>query len=855
MASSPLASRCIWHPQWQDSGKESAGAFVHFRKKIFIETLPSEAVLVHISADTRYKLYINSKLVAAGPVRGDERLWFYDEVDLMPHLVIGENIIAVRVLRMYPNTAFATSFARLSDPGFFVAAAKPHLEPAPWQHIHEGWETSLDTSTVLRVDLEEDQFLHTYENVDNTEESALNWVSAVPVEFPSSHGLSPPWNMRPRMIPRLRYSPAEFIAIHNLISTVTQEKLEQVLLGPNSAQQGTGLRLPAGSSHHIELEASRHLTATLTFYFERPSQGGSVIRVTYSECYEDDPIQVPWLRSKTNRRDTTKRLTGPVDRFVFGGEALRAKQSELCYGINTDDGENFNPFHFRTFRFIALDIDVAPSADLVLRGIDLTATNYPLDVQASFQLGAGEPSGESGSYLQLWETSINTLSNCMHDAYEDCPFYEQLQYAMDTRSSILFTYCIAGDDRLARQAIHQLHNSYRPEIGLTASRAPANQLQLIPHFSLFWVCMVADHLEHFDDRAFVRQFVSVCDGVLEHFNRRTDSVTGLVRTADSTSLWDFVDWAKEWQPLGIPPGAARTGFCSFTSMFYAYTLQQAAKMLDRVGRPAIAAEYATRADALVKSVRAHCFDGMFFTDGLASVADPERDYSEHSQVWAILCGAASGAKAAEMLHVTLAGRGSDMDTHRTESTGRHFTPVSVAMSFYVFRAVSSVGGNLYNDLFHSLWAPWREQLELGLVTWQEDTVSQRSDCHAWACAPLYEFTREVIGVKPAEPGWQTIAIQPRLGLFPEMKARVPFGGHHGATTHFSAGLAHVEWHRTDDGSVRLSIAFTFVNEDSKSPRRVPKCLIIYPDGQREELDACTDIVRMVQLNGANLYVD
>ena len=70
---------------------------------------------------------------------------------------------------------------------------------------------------------------------------------------------------------------------------------------------------------------------------------------------------------------------------------------------------------------------------LVLRNFTYTETGYPLNVQTK-----ADASDER--FKKIWEISERTLRCCMHETYEDCPFYEQLQYAMDTRAQILYTY-------------------------------------------------------------------------------------------------------------------------------------------------------------------------------------------------------------------------------------------------------------------------------------------------------------------------------------------------------------------------------------------------------------------------------
>lgn len=448
---------------------------------------------------------------------------------------------------------------------------------------------------------------------------------------------------------------------------------------------------------------------------------------------------------------------------------------------------------------------VVKDSDLVMTGIDVTWTNYPLDILAEFKVPGAD---DAIMYPKLWTTSIRTLSNCMRDCYEDYLFYEQFQYAIDTRSSILFTYHISGDDRLTRQAIIQLHDSYNPGLALTASRAPSHQPQIIPHFSLFWICMIIDHFEYFNGVAFARQFLPEVDGVFEAFSRRIDPDIGLIRSLDSPSQWDFVDWTEQWKPMGIPPAAKCTGFSTYTNMLYAYVLKLSGKALVGLKRPGLADEYNSRAEAIVIAIRTYCFDGQFFTDGLAFTADSGEDYSQHCQVWAILCGAATTAIARDMLNKCLSSPKSPPKSTTETVTQEHprFTPVSTAVSFYTLRALSLVGGTLYNDHFHAFWEPGRHQISQNLTTWVEDSVSLRSDCHAWGCVPINEFLKEVCGIKFETSRRDVLRFKPRIGLFLELDAKVPFQGSE------RLGVAHVVW-KHEVAGVKLSIALKTVEEN------------------------------------------
>lgn len=75
--------------------------------------------------------------------------------------------------------------------------------------------------------------------------------------------------------------------------------------------------------------------------------------------------------------------------------------------------------------------------------------------------------------------------NYIYDCYGDCTFYEQFQYEGNSQSSALFMCHVLADNRLSRQAIIQIYNSFNSGVRLTASRAPSPITYFIPYFSIY----------------------------------------------------------------------------------------------------------------------------------------------------------------------------------------------------------------------------------------------------------------------------------------------------------------------------------------------------------------------------------
>jgi hypothetical protein len=510
----------------------------------------------------------------------------------------------------------------------------------------------------------------------------------------------------------------------------------QQLAGNKPFDASFPLRVPANTKLRLLLDQG-----TLTNAYPKIQLSGgrdAVLELTYAEALVDT------MRVKGNRHETAgKQIMGIRDRYISDGGVSRV----------------YSPLHYRTFRYIALDIETGPET-LVIDSLGSVFTGYP------FRELAGFASDDAG-LKKIWETGWRTARLCAMDTYMDCPYYEQLQYVGDTRIQALVSLYVSGDDRLMRKSIEDISHSFIPE-GLTQSRYPSRDLQVIPTFSLWWVCMLHDYYMHQKDDDYIRGHLNGVENVLRWYASKLDK-EGML---GPLSWWQFVDWSWPWVDSirvgGVPPGASRGG-SSIISLQYAYTLRLAAALMKTYGRESQAAEYAAAADRICRETYRRCFDK---SRGLMADTPEKNSFSQHANILAILTDALPEKEQVGLLDKVM--------------TDKSLTQATYYFKFYLFEAMRKAGTG---NRFLGQLKPWYDMLDIGLTTFAENPEPTRSDCHAWSASPVYELLSLTAGIEPAAPGFREVRIRPNPGHLKSIQAKVPL----------PAGMVSLDWKKEASG--------------------------------------------------------
>ena len=708
-----------WKARWiHVPGMAPTGYGVcHFRRTFDLADAPTKFV-VDVTGDSRYELYCNGDKVSWGPARGDLNHWHYETVDLAPKLKAGRNVLAAVVLNDGPDAGLAQFSLRT---GFLLQAADGASDvvntSADWRCVvDEAYQATgrADAGGYTAVGPMEkfDAVLYPW-GWQLTEFDDSSWKPAQPGDQGCPRGQQDApsrWMLVPRSIPMGEETKEPIPALRRVEGLAGIE--------PGSLQ--FPLSIPAGTRAVLLLDQKKLTTAfpVLTMQGGR----GANVKMRYSEgLFDTEPPKL-----KGNRDVVEGKVSrGYADTYIADG-ARRV----------------YRTLYWRTFRYLQLEVE-AGAEPLVIEDLHGVYTGYPFEVRAKFE-------GGSPLHQRILDTGWHTARLCAHETYMDCPYYEQLQYAGDTRIQALVSLFMTGDARLMRNAIELLDSSRTAE-GATFSRAPSTLPQYIPPFSLWWIAMVHDYWRYVDDPAFVREMLHGTHAVLDFYS----AYLGKDKLLHGMPWWNFVDWVPSW-PDGVPPmsGDLMPGTIQVQLL---QALQQAAELEEFFGNPELASTWHNRAEALWKAIQATFWDPRkrWFSEDAG-----HKFPSQHVNSLVVLSGRLPAADAHELI-----------DRVAQNKDPKQIAQCTVYFRYYLDRALSAAGwGGRYLERLGT----WEGMLAEGLTTWAEtDAPGSRSDCHAWGASPNIEFFRNVLGVDSAGPGFSKVRIRPNLGQLQSVRGVVP----------------------------------------------------------------------------------
>ncbi len=770
---------------WLPCQRTLASTFVLFRREL--ETGGEIAsARGWISADSRYRLFVNGRRVQWGPAPCDPRSYEADPVDLTRWLQPGKNVIGAEVL-YYGHGEGTWPFGK---PGFIFALRVEERGGAVQEMVSDGqWRVQLDRAH--RPGQFKRAYLRALQEDFDARLSPSGWSEP-------GFAADPPW-LVPQLLDAGADRPAAAGSHYDYLTDGGIDAKDAVLrarevpvlretlqVTERLVQSGRVIwhrdprdwfeyripgsfelvaevaAVPAGDGAWT-LEPARGEGAFATFALPEQMVGfpfltvaapaGTVVEIVSQESHaQDGPA---WLDS---HRFTWTRL--------------------VCR-----EGENrFEAFDYESLRFLQVHVHEA-SGPVTVRAVGLRRRSYPWPKPPQFR--CAEP-----ALQRLFEACFNTLTNAAQETIVDGMGRERQQYSGDGAHQLHAPRLVCGDRQLARRFLRtfplgqtlegffldcwpawdRLNRIAQREVGATAWGP------LLDHGVTLAYDVWRHHLE-----------TGETDLPLELLPRLVRFFDYLLARRSADGLLPVEGW-------GVPAVWIDNGFarqrhkqCAF-NLFTAAVLRQAlAPIAALAGDTGGVRRLQAAADALLAAAVRRFWSaerGLFVSNLPWEDEEGEARLDDRSLSTALLfdlCPAGRTEAAVAALATP---------------------PPSLALGYpanahWRMQALARFGriGAVLREL-RERWARLPSVLENDTTPedWdaRPDSADQWSHC---AVGPLFVLYMDVAGIRPAAPGFERAVIRPQLGDLPGLElvchtARGPIGfkadkqegGHHVAIT-------------------------------------------------------------------------
>ena len=717
---------------WCKGEKSPRNFYLYARKEVEIPA-PVERAEFSCTADSRYQLFINGKLVGRGPARSDPRWQSYDTYELSSYLHAGKNIIGVLIHYYGVSTASyipgrggflfqgevlftnGDGLTILSDDTWRVLSSNAWHKDAPRLNLSLGFQEIYDARLTPKnwkeKDFDDSKWAHA---VVIGRPPMAPWPSLVPRDIPQllEEFVLPKAVLAVRQYqsPTSRWQEISHIAkfmaeeTRESLDTARVENIEALL----DKENGYALIHSSGKDVSLLLDFGKEVVGYPHLEIEGPA--GVIIDFGYSEYLRDGKINPNHERIKA------------VDRYTMRG------------GLQI-----WETFSIRGFRYMQVDIHNESSEPLKIYFVGINFSTYPVEYRGSF-------SSSDELLNQIWEVARYTLQLSMQDAYIDGPFREQAQWMGDARVEALVNYYTFGDTKLIARCLRQIGQSQLPE-GITSAVWPKKTPSTLPDYSLLWIISLWDYYQYTDDIDLVGELYPRVKRALAWFENHLDQYNLLSDVPE----WIFIDWAD----------LDKRGEITALNSFYYKALVDTSQMAQLLGKKDEAVQYQHLAMEVKAAINSRLWSnnrGVYVDCRVGDVLS--ETISQHANSLAVLYDIAEVDRQDRIYSYIFA---------KGKGVVRVGTPYFM---FYVLQALFHSGR--YQKAVEIIRGRWGEMLKKGATTfWEIFGDWSLSRCHGWSSGPAMLLSAEILGVQPIAPGFKVFQIRPHPADLTWAKGVVP----------------------------------------------------------------------------------
>ena len=696
----------IWPTEFRNEIAVAPERYFRFRRE-FVS--PGGTARIDVSADERFVLVLDGRIIARGPDRGMVENWMYHTYDV--DLPVGPHTLDAIVWRI----GEAAPLAQLSWRGGFILKAD-----GPFDDLlttgKAAWRVGELTGT----------------HSDATLEMADSWGCGA-VFCVKGTGLMAEMPERWRGVSVVRGAVRDtrtgarnhgWILYPAQIPDQTENLVRPGEFKTGGARIGERFTVPPNSRKEILWDLQNYYCA----YPVLKTSGGAGSRITWgwSEA----------LREKDGRKTRSraewkgKAFIGFTDLFLPDGRT----------------GAEFSTPWWRSGRWVKIAIETA-GAPLTVEDIAVIESRYPVEDESEFIC-------DDATLAPVRRICARGMQMCAHEMLFDCPFCEQQMYPGDSRVELRVLAAMSADARLIRRAI-EMFDYGRRDNGLAPMNHPSRGLQESVTYSMCHLMMYADYARRHANREWLKARLPgmrhVTDGVAQFENK-----DGLLVSLPG---WSFVDWVPSWD-CGYAPDGDSASPSAVNNLYWVMTLEGVASVERAMGNEAMADMRMAQA--------ARVFDAaerLFWDEKRGMYADTmtHDTFSEHAQCLALACGRIAPDRAQRVFEGLISAsdiaRCSVYFSYYLFDTYFRFGRPDLFLSrLDLWRTY--VG----KDLKTPLEAPDIET---------KNRKEARSDCHAWGAHPLVFMQRGLAGIDSAAPFYGRVRVAPQPGTLHSIKARAP----------------------------------------------------------------------------------